>query len=535
VHGKSEAVLALHQLATRMRLASNTDPDGETQPWTEEALLAAQSTPKHRNLFKPAWAGLALGFGAVAGWRLLPLVGEPNLADAQVRPLMQGLAAGVLCVLLLLGLVLWQWRAQRQAGHALRRTADQLRRGAWTEAADDLRQPPMSTVPSAFGELAAQVEGVMGETERRWKARAELSADWYWETDEQGRIANLTADSTLLQSAGRPLADVLGKRLDELGFVQPNDGHWSPLADRMTRQERFHNLELTVQGPTPRWVSLNGRPRWRKDGSFAGHEGLGRDITLRKMSEQMLVKHNRELQLAVASRTRELEMSNRDLDNFAQQLANELRTPIGQVQAMADLLGTRMADHLQADDAAILDLQRRAAADMRVALDALLDLARSSTEGIERQEVNLSRLAETVIAELPAIDRVAPVLWDIQPGLTAWASATQMRIVLQQLLGNAAKFTRRAERPVVSFTGAHDTEGLLTLKLSDNGVGFDDSRAERLFQPFQRLHRPEDYQGTGIGLAIVQRIVQRHGGSISASGSPGRGATFEFTLGQRAR
>jgi signal transduction histidine kinase len=140
-----------------------------------------------------------------------------------------------------------------------------------------------------------------------------------------------------------------------------------------------------------------------------------------------------------------------------------------------------------------------------------------------------------VIAELPAIDRVAPVLWDIQPGLTAWASATQMRIVLQQLLGNAAKFTRRAERPVVSFTGAHDTEGLLTLKLGDNGVGFDDSRAERLFQPFQRLHRPEDYQGTGIGLAIVQRIVQRHGGSISASGSPGRGATFEFTLGQRAR
>lgn len=519
-----------------MRLASTTDPDGETQPWTEEDLLAAAAPPpRHRNLFKPAWAGLALGFCGVAGWRLLPLVGEPNLTDAQVRPLMQGLAAGVLCVLLLLCLVLWQWRTQRLASHALRRTADHLRRGAWDEAIDDLRQPPMSTVPSAFGELAAQVEGVMGESERRWKARAELSADWYWETDEQGRIANLTADSTLLQSGGRPLADVLGKRLDELGFVLPNDGHWSPLADRMTRQERFHNLELTVQGPTPRWVSLNGRPRWRRDGSFAGHEGLGRDITLRKMGEQMLVKHNRELQLAVAARTRELEMSNRDLDNFAQQLAQELRTPIGQVQELADLLGARLADRLQPDEGTMLDLQRRAAADMRVALEALLELARSSTEGIVRQEVNLSALAERVITQLPAIDRAAPVVWDIQPGLTAWASATQMKIVLQQLLGNAAKFTRRTEKPVVSFTGAHDTEGLLTLKLRDNGVGFDSHRAERLFQPFQRLHGQEDYQGTGIGLTIVQRILQRHGGTISGSGSPGRGATFEFTLGQRAR
>jgi signal transduction histidine kinase len=127
------------------------------------------------------------------------------------------------------------------------------------------------------------------------------------------------------------------------------------------------------------------------------------------------------------------------------------------------------------------------------------------------------------------------VAWDIQPGLEAWVSPPQMRIVLANLLGNAAKFTRRTERPVVGFTGVADDDGMVTLKVADNGAGFDDSRAERLFQPFQRLHRQDEYQGTGIGLTIVQRIIQRHGGQISASGIPGRGATFEFTLGQRAR
>lgn len=203
--------------------------------------------------------------------------------------------------------------------------------------------------------------------------------------------------------------------------------------------------------------------------------------------------------------------------------------------SLADLLTTRLAGRLQADEASLLELQGRVATDMLTSLEALLELARATSDGQSREELDLSALAESVIAELPSQQRKAPVLWDIQPGLRAWASAPQMRIALHKLLDNAAKFTRHTERPVVSLTGAHDTEGLLTFKVSDNGSGFDPHRAERLFQPFQRLHGQDDHPGTGIGLTIVQRIVQRHGGSISASGQPGRGASFEFTLGQRAR
>ncbi|HSW22779.1 MAG TPA: ATP-binding protein, partial [Burkholderiaceae bacterium] len=108
-----------------------------------------------------------------------------------------------------------------------------------------------------------------------------------------------------------------------------------------------------------------------------------------------------------------------------------------------------------------------------------------------------------------------------------------LRIVLQNLLGNAAKFTRQVAQPSVRFSGERDDDGQLLLTLADNGAGFGPEQARKLFQPFQRLHRHEEFHGTGIGLTIVQRIVQRHGGSITASGQPGVGASFKFSLGQR--
>jgi signal transduction histidine kinase len=181
----------------------------------------------------------------------------------------------------------------------------------------------------------------------------------------------------------------------------------------------------------------------------------------------------------------------------------------------------------------MLDLQARATQEMLATLEALLELARSSSAAIERQSVDLSTLAQEVIAQLPALERVAPLHWDVQPGLVAWASLAQLRIVLQNLLSNAAKFTRRTPLPRVSISGHRDAEGQLLLRIADNGAGFEPEQAQRLFRPFQRLHRQDDFHGTGIGLTIVQRIVQRHGGQITAMGQVGQGAVFELTLGQR--
>lgn len=637
---------------------------GETLPWSHTA-PADSARPVIARRIKRASLVLSLislSALAVATAATVALLAGPLLDTAARGRLLMAMFPAALGVGALTALVIVQWRARRLAAATLRRTARELQRGAWRSAVAGMREAPRAE-PSAFGDLANQVEGVMGESERRWQARVELSLEWYWETDDRHRLSSMSAEAPIVKPADRALGDVLGRRYDELGFIHPPADGWAALNVLLDRQESFRELELEVDGlgGRPRgWMALTGRPRTHRDGRFAGYEGVGRDITLhkesfrrlqaseqryavlaglsadwywatdaehrflepddelrrrfgstaeasqgrtrwevyanalpalqwrahradmdagrpfhglefqaarsdgsliwvsisgaprhdesgrflgyhgvgrditlRKKAEQLLMLHNRQLQSAVASRTRELELANRDLEAFARHLAHELRTPIGHVQGLAELLRRRLGEQMRPAHGELLDMQIRSAQGMLRTLEALLALARSSSEAIERGPVDLSRLAEEVIASLPPIERVAPVLWQIEPGLTAWASETQMRIVLANLLGNAAKFTRRTPEPVVSLGSVLGADGHLVFQVRDNGAGFDASRAAGLFQPFQRLHGDEEFQGTGIGLTIVQRIVQRHGGGIRAIGEVGQGACFEFSLSQR--
>ncbi len=636
----------------------------ETVPWPHTSPADA-TRPVTARRIKLASASLGLicfvTLGVALG-ALVPLLSGPELSDAARQRLLLALFPAALGVGALGALVLVQWRARRLAADTLRSTARELQRGAWRSAVHRMREQPPAE-PSAFGDLANQVEGVMGESERRWQARVELSLEWYWETDETHRLSSLSAEAPMVKPADRALGDVLGRRHDELGFVHPPSGGWAAFNQMLDRQRSFHELEFEVDGLSGRargWMALTGRPRLHRDGRFAGYEGVGRDITahkesyqrlqaseqryavlaglsadwywatdaehrfvadsgdlrrhfgalaeaivgrtrwevyddalpeaqwrahradmeagrpfqgleflvkrpdgsqqwvsvagaprydengrfigyhgvgrditLRKKAEQLLVLHNRQLQSAVAARTKELEFANRDLEAFARHLAHELRTPIGHVQGLAELLRRRLGQGLKPEHDELLDLQIRAAQDMLATLEALLALARSSSEAIERHELDLSLLAQDVIANLPPVERIAPVRWQIEPGLAVWASESQMRIVLANLLGNAAKFTRRVAEPVVSLGSVLGAHGQLVYQVRDNGAGFDASRASSLFQPFHRLHGSDEFQGTGIGLTIVQRIVQRHGGNIRAMGEVGRGACFEFSLGQR--
>ncbi|MCW5657922.1 MAG: PAS domain S-box protein [Burkholderiaceae bacterium] len=633
-------------------------------PWPHTSPADAARTSTSARLKQMSWAlGVLCGVAvAVALAAVVPLLAGPGLDERARTQLFIVLFPSALAFGALISLVLVQRRARKLAADTLRRTARELQRGAWRQAVERMRETPPAE-PSAFGDLANQVEGVMGEQERRWQARVELSQEWYWESDERHRLSSLSAEAPMVKPADRALGDVLGRRHDELGFVHPPIGGWAAFNQMLDRQESFRELEFEVDGLGGRargWMSLSGRPRYHRDGRFSGYEGVGhditvhkesfrrlqaseqryavlaglsadwywitdaehrfmqpneeqrrrlgqlaevaegrtrwelypqalteaqwrahradmdagrpfhalefqivrndgtalwvsvsgaprfdengrflgyhgvgRDITLRKKAEQMLVQHNRQLQSAVAARTRELEFANRDLEAFARHLAHELRTPIGHVQGLAELLRRRLAEHGGSEVNELLDLQVRATQEMLTTLEALLALARSSSEAIERAPVDLSRLAEEVINTLPPVERVAPVRWQIEPGLTAWASESQMRIVLANLLGNAAKFTRRTPDAVVALCSVLGPNGQLVFQVRDNGAGFDAARASRLFQPFHRLHDDHEFQGTGIGLTIVQRIVQRHGGAIRAIGDLGQGACFEFSLGSR--
>jgi PAS domain S-box-containing protein len=367
------------------------------------------------------------------------------------------------------------------------------------------------------------------DSERRYAVIADLSADWYWETDAEHRTTVL---GPLAQDLlGDIAARAIGRRRWELAPTGTTEEAWARHRGDLDARRPFRNFEFLMRGPRgPLWVAVSGRPRFDAKGKFLGYHGVGRDITLRKRAERVLLVRNAQLERLVAARTAELEQSNRDLEAFSRQLAHELRTPIGHVVAFSDLLQLRGGARLDADERGWLAMQAQAARAMQGTVTALLELARSSAMALEREAVDLTAMAHELVEQLPAMERRAPVRWLVEPGLEAHCSAPLVRVVLANLLGNAAKFTRDVQAPRVVLACAADDGGAAVFVVEDNGAGFDAGQAERLFQPFQRLHPDHRFPGSGIGLSIVRRIVERHGGWVRASGVPGAGARFEFTL-----
>jgi signal transduction histidine kinase len=218
-----------------------------------------------------------------------------------------------------------------------------------------------------------------------------------------------------------------------------------------------------------------------------------------------------------------------EADQFSLTAAHDLRAPIRVVEGFTRIVKEdygRLLDRVGNDH---LDRVLGAASRMNLMIDALLTLARLSTQPLARQPVNLSQLAGFVVEDLQrgAPERQADI--EIEPGMVAHGDPTLLRLVLDNLLGNAWKYTARCTRPHIVFRSiAHGQQHAFEVR--DNGAGFDMRSAERLFGLFQRLHSANDFAGHGVGLASVKRIVQRHGGDIWAEAEPGRGASFQFTL-----
>jgi PAS domain S-box-containing protein len=372
----------------------------------------------------------------------------------------------------------------------------------------------------------------LAESEKRHAMMADLAADWYWQTDvdhrlvEVGPVAKQIVGDRAEQLIGRQRWDVFGDGASA--------AEWAAHRADLQAHRPFRSFEFALRSGqrTLRWVSISGLPRFDAQGAFIGYHGVGRDITLKKRAERLLLTRNEQLERLVAERTAELEQTNRELEAFARQLAHELRTPIGQVAGLSDLLKSRAWERLDETEREWLTLSGQAAREMSHTVTALLELARSTSTVLLLEPVDLTALAEAVVADLPWLERRAEVQWAIERGLVAHCSAALARVLLVNLLGNAAKFTRDVQTPRIELGRADGAEGGPgAFFVQDNGAGFDAARAATLFQPFVRLHRSDQFQGTGLGLSIVRRIVERHGGSVSASAQPGRGARFEFRFG----
>jgi PAS domain S-box-containing protein len=364
----------------------------------------------------------------------------------------------------------------------------------------------------------------LADSERRHAMMAELASDWYWQTDGEHRIVEV--GPVARQIVGKRIEQVLGRARWAAFPDGASDAEWAAHRADLDAHRPFRGFEFALRqaGQTLRWVSVSGLPIFDAKQQFGGYHGVGRDITLKKRAERLLLTRNEQLERLVAVRTAELEQNNRDLEAFARQLAHELRTPLSQVVGLTDLLKSAAWERIADNEREWLRLAGQAARDMSHTVTALLELAHSTSTALLLEPVDLSALAESVIADLPWLERAVPVQWRVEPGLVAHCSAPLVRVVLTNLLGNAAKFTRDGAAPQVEFGREPSQHGAFFVQ--DNGAGFDAARADTLFQPFVRLHRSDQFQGTGLGLSIVRRIVERHGGNITAQGEVGRGARF---------
>ncbi len=241
------------------------------------------------------------------------------------------------------------------------------------------------------------------------------------------------------------------------------------------------------------------------------------------------VSEARRAQAALQAALADLEARNQELQDFAFVASHDLQEPLRKVQAFGDRLRLHLADRLDERSADYIQRMRSAAARMQTLINDLLAYSRVSRNAHQPQRVSLSRVLAEVLADLESRIEASGAV--IEAGLLPEVEAdpTQMRQLLQNLLGNALKFAAPGRAPRVRVS-AHPRGGRIRLAVEDNGIGFDNKYQERIFAPFQRLHGRSEFEGSGIGLAIVRKIVERHGGQIHATGRPGEGARFELDL-----
>ncbi|HEY8995910.1 MAG TPA: PAS domain S-box protein [Lacunisphaera sp.] len=249
----------------------------------------------------------------------------------------------------------------------------------------------------------------------------------------------------------------------------------------------------------------------------------------RNRAEEALVKLNAELDQRVRDRTAQLEASNKELESFSYSVSHDLRTPLRSIDGFSRILLDDYADRLDADGKDSLNRIRAASQRMGHLIDDLLKLAQLSRAEIRRGPVDLSKLAVSVAEGLRQANPKQSLEFVIEPGLVAHGDAGLLQIALENLLGNACKFSSMRAVARIEF-GRTTYEGRPAYFVKDNGAGFDPGTASKIFGAFQRFHTPEEFPGTGIGLATVQRIIHRHGGRIVAESRPDQGAKFTFTL-----
>ena len=368
-------------------------------------------------------------------------------------------------------------------------------------------------------------EAARRETEGRYRSLVELTEEGVLIHDERTILYANPAMARILRA---PDAQAL-LALSPIEMVEPESRALAQSrAERVAGGETVQHAELRLRAVDGSVVDVEVSGAPIEIGGRRMTQSYIRDISTRKWAQRELLRMNESLEQRVVERTAELTAANRELEAFSYTVAHDLRAPLRAIDGFANLLrhdaGDRLDEHATRDLVSITTNVRR----MAELIDGLLEFSRLSRSPTERQEVATRALVDAVILEAleAAAHRPEFVIGDLAP---VEGDAAMLRQVWINLIANAVKFTARARSPRIEITCRRD-DGEIVFTVRDNGAGFDPRYQSKLFGIFQRLHAQTDYQGTGVGLAIVKRIVERHRGRVWAEGRPDNGAAFHFSL-----
>nr|WP_255698928.1 CHASE domain-containing protein [Luteimonas sp. Y-2-2-4F] len=424
-------------------------------------------------------------------WRL-DFVAREDAGGAFASPLRISVAVGVLASLLLAGLV---WSLSRNRAQAQR--------------------------------LAEWLGDSYRRSESRFRSAMAYSPVGEALLDGEGRVVD--ANPALAAIAGLPLERLLGARLEDFFADAREVGGLEAQPHAQDGVYRASRILRRGDGGRRR-VRLSSAPLPGDVGSDVEQLVQIDDVTDWYRAEERVRALNRTLEARVAARTRELERANRELEAFSYSVSHDLRAPLRSLDGFSRRLLERHAARLDDEGRDYLARIRAAAGRMDALIDALLQMAHLSRATLERQPLDLGAIAAQVEADLRHGEPQRRVEVRIHDGLAACGDPALVANLLQNLVGNAWKFTGGRADARIEVGRERRADGAEAFFVRDNGAGFAPEQAARLFRPFQRLHAQEDFPGHGIGLASVRRVVERHGGEVWAEGRPGQGACFWFTL-----
>ena len=458
-------------------------------------------------------------------------------------------AIGLLLLLPLVG-----WVTQRSSRRLvaplvqLSATADAIARSGVITVPLQIKGPSeVGRLADAFSQMLARLGAAQAELsnqtasllahEQLLQSVLDSALDAFITINAQSQVTdwNLQAE----QMFGYSRADALGKQLESL-IIPPSyrEAHLRGLAHFLKTGEGpvlGKLIEVTAMRANGSELPVEIAIVVSRSGNTLSFNAFMRDISVRKQGQEEIFRLNAELEERVRQRTAQLQAVNRELEAFSYSVSHDLRTPLSTIDGFSDLLRKEFLSNEASERSKhYLSRIRAGVLQMGELIDALLSLAQVSRSSLRWESVDLSAIAETVLSGYREREHGRLSELSIQPGLVAHGDPRLLTQVLDNLLGNAWKFSSKEQQTLVSFKRELGPDGVWVYAVRDNGAGFDMTYADKLFGAFQRLHTTAEFEGTGIGLATVYRIITRHGGKVWAESAPGRGATFYFTLGDVA-